>query len=77
MLAKAVDTVPAADSVRGGLAYEPQWDGFRCLVLRDGDEVELASRGGYSSGRPTSAARASARARLRACQVVKSGRASW
>ncbi|MEO3939187.1 ATP-dependent DNA ligase [Dermatophilaceae bacterium Soc4.6] len=45
MLAKAVATVPAADSVSGGLAYEPKWDGFRCLVLRDGDEVELASRG--------------------------------
>ncbi len=45
MLAKAVKGVPAADSVPGGLAYEPKWDGFRCLVLRDGDEVELASRG--------------------------------
>ena len=45
MLAKAVADVPAADSVPGGLAYEPKWDGFRCLVLRDGDEVELASRG--------------------------------
>ena len=45
MLAKAVTGVPAADSVPGGLAYEPKWDGFRCLVLRDGDEVELASRG--------------------------------
>lgn len=45
MLAKAVKAVPAADSVAGGLAYEPKWDGFRCLVLRDGDEVELASRG--------------------------------
>jgi len=45
MLAKAVAGVPAADSVAGGLAYEPKWDGFRCLVLRDGDEVELASRG--------------------------------
>ncbi len=45
MLAKAVATVPAADSVPGGLAYEPKWDGFRCLVVRDGDEVELASRG--------------------------------
>ena len=45
MLAKAVDGVPAPDSVAGGLAYEPKWDGFRCLVLRDGDEVELASRG--------------------------------
>lgn len=41
MLAKAVPQVPLGP----GLAYEPKWDGFRCLVLRDGDEVELASRG--------------------------------
>lgn len=27
------------------MSYEPKWDGFRCIVLRDGDEVELASRG--------------------------------
>ncbi|HET9782500.1 MAG TPA: ATP-dependent DNA ligase [Candidatus Dormibacteraeota bacterium] len=26
--------------------YEPKWDGFRTLVLRDGDEVALMSRGG-------------------------------
>jgi len=45
MLAKAVDGVPAHDSVPGGLSYEPKWDGFRCIVLRDGDEVQLASRG--------------------------------
>jgi ATP-dependent DNA ligase len=45
MLAKAVTGVPAPDSVAGGLAYEPKWDGFRCIVLRDGDQVELASRG--------------------------------
>jgi len=45
MLAKAVSGVPAPDSVPGGLSYEPKWDGFRCIVLRDGDEVELASRG--------------------------------
>ena len=44
MLAKAVDGVPAPDSVAGGLAYEPKWDGFRCIVLRDGEQVELASR---------------------------------
>ena len=24
--------------------YEPKWDGFRCVVFRDGDEVELGSR---------------------------------
>jgi ATP-dependent DNA ligase len=27
------------------MTYEPKWDGFRCIVFRDGDEVELASRG--------------------------------
>ncbi|MBC7630758.1 ATP-dependent DNA ligase [Aeromicrobium sp.] len=44
MLAKSVKGVPAPDSVDGGLSYEPKWDGFRCLVFRDGDEVQLASR---------------------------------
>ena len=27
-----------------GLFYEPKWDGFRCIVFRDGDDVELGSR---------------------------------
>ncbi len=43
MLAKSVKGIPAADA-HGALAYEPKWDGFRCLVFRDGDDVELASR---------------------------------
>jgi ATP-dependent DNA ligase len=45
MLAKAVATVPDADSVAGGLSYEPKWDGFRGLVYFDGETVELGSRG--------------------------------
>lgn len=45
MLAKSVASVPEPDAVDGGLSYEPKWDGFRCLVARDGDEVELGSRG--------------------------------
>jgi ATP-dependent DNA ligase len=28
-----------------GWEYEPKWDGFRTLVFRDGDNVELISRG--------------------------------
>jgi ATP-dependent DNA ligase len=44
MLAKSVKGVPAADSVDGGLLYEPKWDGFRAIVFRDGDEVEIGSR---------------------------------
>ncbi|CAN5160280.1 ATP-dependent DNA ligase [soil metagenome] len=43
MLAKSVQGIP--DSAKhGGLSFEPKWDGFRCIVFRDGDEVELASR---------------------------------
>lgn len=45
MLAKATASVPATESVDGGYLYEPKWDGFRCIVLKDGDDVELASRG--------------------------------
>lgn len=40
MLASSAATVPA----KGGMSFEPKWDGFRCLVFRDGDEVELTSR---------------------------------
>ena len=39
MLAKSVPDVPEGDFL-----YEPKWDGFRCIVFRDGDEVELGSR---------------------------------
>jgi ATP-dependent DNA ligase len=31
--------------------YEPKWDGFRCLVFRDGDSVELQSKAGQPLGR--------------------------
>src|SRR3954451_20922941 len=44
MLAKAVKGMPTPDSTPAGLLYEPKWDGFRCIVFRDGDEVELGSR---------------------------------
>jgi ATP-dependent DNA ligase len=40
MLAKSVKAVPEGDYL-----YEPKWDGFRCIAFRDGDEVELSSRG--------------------------------
>jgi ATP-dependent DNA ligase len=29
-----------------GWQYEPKWDGFRCIVARDGPEVELWSKSG-------------------------------
>jgi ATP-dependent DNA ligase len=44
MLAKSVKGIPDPAAVDGGLSFEPKWDGFRCIVFRDGDEVELTSR---------------------------------
>ncbi|GAA2005886.1 ATP-dependent DNA ligase [Nakamurella flavida] len=38
MLAKPVSDVPE------GELYEPKWDGFRSIIFRDGDEVEIGSR---------------------------------
>jgi ATP-dependent DNA ligase len=38
MLAKPVAAIP------DGQLYEPKWDGFRSIVFRDGDEVEIGSR---------------------------------
>ena len=32
-----------------GWQYEPKWDGFRCLVFREGDAVELRSKSGSPS----------------------------
>ena len=43
MLAKSVKGIPDPEKYRG-LSFEPKWDGFRCIVFRDGDEVELTSR---------------------------------
>ncbi|MGI8900940.1 MAG: ATP-dependent DNA ligase [Nocardioides sp.] len=43
MLAKSVKGIPDPGK-HGGLSFEPKWDGFRCIVFRDGDEIELASR---------------------------------
>ncbi len=44
MLAKASPTLPMPDAFPDGVIYEPKWDGFRCIVFRDGDDVELGSR---------------------------------
>jgi ATP-dependent DNA ligase len=38
MLARPASAIPP------GQFYEPKWDGFRAIVFRDGDEVEIGSR---------------------------------
>src|SRR5271169_1405537 len=40
MLSKLVTEMPPA----GDVLFEPKWDGFRTIVFRDGDALELGSR---------------------------------
>jgi ATP-dependent DNA ligase len=40
MLAKSSPSIPMGDEWR----YEPKWDGFRSIIFRHGDDVELGSR---------------------------------
>jgi ATP-dependent DNA ligase len=40
MLAKLARSIPDGD----GWLFEPKWDGFRCVVFRDTDRLELISR---------------------------------
>jgi ATP-dependent DNA ligase len=47
MLALSVPEIPSAP----GMRYEPKWDGFRTIIFRDGDDVELVSRGGKTMTR--------------------------
>ena len=42
MEALLVDELPTGDEWQ----YEPKWDGFRCLVFRDGAKVDLMSKAG-------------------------------
>jgi ATP-dependent DNA ligase len=39
MLAKAVKRIPT-----GAYSFEPKWDGFRSIIFRDLDDVEIGSR---------------------------------
>ena len=42
MEAKLVDALPTDL----GWQFEPKWDGFRCLIFKAGDEIELQSKSG-------------------------------
>ena len=44
MEALSVDDIPTGEEWQ----YEPKWDGFRCLVFRYGNKIELQSKSGQS-----------------------------
>src|SRR2546430_17297102 len=45
--ARSVDTIPRGPQWQ----YEPKWDGFRCLLSRDGNNVDLRSKSGEDLAR--------------------------
>jgi len=47
MEARLIDALPAGPE----WAYEPKWDGFRCIAYRDGDAISLFSKSGKPLGR--------------------------
>ncbi len=47
MEARSVEEIPAGDQWQ----YEPKWDGFRCLVFRDGNDIFLQSKAGQPLAR--------------------------
>jgi ATP-dependent DNA ligase len=47
MEAKSVDVIPRGKEWQ----YEPKWDGFRCLLHRQGDTVDLRSKAGEDLAR--------------------------
>jgi ATP-dependent DNA ligase len=47
MEARSVEEIPTD----GGWQYEPKWDGFRCIVFRDDEQVYLQSKNGQPLAR--------------------------
>ncbi|MGY4228310.1 ATP-dependent DNA ligase [Bradyrhizobium sp. USDA 4503] len=47
MEARSVDAIPRGKEWQ----YEPKWDGFRCLLKREGRKVDLRSKSGEDLGR--------------------------
>ena len=47
MLAKLASGLPEGD----GWLFEPKWDGFRCIVFKDGDQILMQSRDEKPLGR--------------------------
>jgi ATP-dependent DNA ligase len=45
-LAKPVKAIPPAHALPGGCLYEPKWDGYRLVVVRQGSSTRLWSKQG-------------------------------
>lgn len=45
-LARVVTKMPRPNTLPGNLTYEPKWDGYRCICIRDDNGDSLWSRQG-------------------------------
>lgn len=50
-LARAIDKMPRRDASHGNLLFEPKWDGYRCVAVRDERGATLWSRQGKELSR--------------------------
>jgi ATP-dependent DNA ligase len=76
-LAKPVRTVPHPTALPGGCRYEPKWDGYRLVVVRQADSTTLWSKQGRNLTDRFPDIAAAARAQLPAGTVVDGEVVVW
>lgn len=77
MLAQAVDNIPETTALPGGAVFEPKWDGYRAIAMRDGDTTRLWSRQGTDLTARFPDVAAAAAVQLPAGYVVDGELVSW
>ncbi|RBY92572.1 ATP-dependent DNA ligase [Blastococcus sp. TF02A-30] len=76
-LAKPVRDIPAPHALSGGCLYEPKWDGYRLVVVRDGGSTRLWSKQGRDLTDRFPDVAAAARAQVPAGSVVDGEVVIW
>lgn len=76
-LAKPVREIPAPHALPGGCLYEPKWDGYRLVVVRDGGSTRLWSKQGRDLTDRFPDVAAAARAQVPAGSVVDGEVVIW
>ena len=73
MEATSVDAIPVGPEWQ----YEPKWDGFRCLVFRHGEKVELQSKAGKPARTTLSRLCSASPRRVCVCKLLNQHDGIW
>ena len=77
MLARAAERPPEGRALRGGVVYEPKWDGYRALVFVTDNGVRIQSRRGAELTRAFPDVAAAARRQVPAGIVLDGELVVW